>query len=116
MSLLRKLLLLFFPFFLFSVVKAQDLNWMLGNWNGTGNVQVNSKFKFTRTIIINSVSGQSFTGTKTNEINDHHHAKIVTSISGYFDKDQFYFKNGMVLYKKASSNRQWWDCSSCVPQ
>jgi len=116
MSLSKKLPLVFLLCFLISAGKAQNLGWMVGTWMGAENIQVSSSSKLTRTIAIDAVSGETFTGTKTNEVNDHSHAKIVTSISGYFTKDQFYFKNGVVLYKKESSSRQWWDCSSCVPQ
>ena len=116
MSLSKKLSLLCLSYFLVSVVTAQNLGWMIGTWMGAENIQMSSSSKLTRTIAINAVSGETFTGIKTNEVNDRGHAKIVTSISGYFNKDQFYFKNGVVLLKKESASRQWWDCSSCVPQ
>ncbi|MEO8711120.1 MAG: hypothetical protein ABI405_03300, partial [Parafilimonas sp.] len=85
---------------------------MLGTWNMTGN----AKSQVIRTIIIDSVSEENFAGTKTNEVNDRSHAKIITALSGNFNNRELYIQNGAVLYKKEPQNGKWLDCSFCTPE
>jgi hypothetical protein len=100
--------------FLFKFSNAQNLNWLVGKWNGTANNVNNSQL--IRTIVIDSVSGENFSGTRINEVKGHGNARIVTSISGHIDKEQVYLKTGTVLYKKEPPNGEWMDCSSCTPE
>ncbi len=92
-----------------------QLNWMLGTWNSNNNITIN-KSRLLKTIVIDSVSGENFAGTKTSELDDRSHARIVASISGSLNKEQLFMQTGAVLYKKEPSNGQWWDCSSCTPE
>jgi hypothetical protein len=68
------------------------------------------------TLIIDSVSGENFAGTKTIEFNDRSQARVVTSISGYVNKDQLYLRKVALLYKKDPPDGKTVDCSSCTPQ
>lgn len=113
---MKKILLLIVLFSSIVFVNAQNTSWLIGDWKGIESSQSSSKSRFTRTITISSVSGENFTGTKTNQVNDAGKAKIITSVSGYLNNGQIYLQNGAVLYKKQPSNGEWWDCSSCTPQ
>ena len=67
-------------------------------------------------MIIDSVNGTNFAGTRTNELQDRSRAKIVTSFSGYINNDRIYITNGNVIYKKEPPKGQWTDCSGCLPE
>jgi hypothetical protein len=110
----KKLLLLFALCSLCKSSNAQNLNWLVGKWDGIASNVNNSQL--IRTIVIDSVSGENFSGTRINELKGHGNARIVTSLSGRIDKDQVYLKTGTVLYKKEPPNGQWMDCSSCTPE
>ena len=112
MTRFKKLWFLFFLCFACIYSHAQNINWMLGTWNMTGN----AKPQVIRTIVIDSVSEQNFAGKKTNEVNDRSHAKIITALSGNFNNGQLYIQNGTVLYKKEPKNGKWLDCSFCTPE
>ncbi len=105
----KNILLLFFLFFLFTFSHAQDVKWMLGTWNGTG------KAHFTRTIVINSVNGNNFTGTRTNEADDRNHTKIITSLSGSINKEKIYMEDGEIIFKREPPHGKWLDCN-CTGQ
>ncbi|MEP6513422.1 MAG: hypothetical protein ABJA79_06110 [Parafilimonas sp.] len=105
----KNILLLFFLFFLFTFSHAQDVKWMLGTWNGTG------KAHFTRTIVINSVNGNNFTGTRTNEADDRNHTKIITSLSGSINKEKIYIEDGKIIFKREPPHGIWLDCN-CTAQ
>jgi len=113
----KKVGLLFFSFFLFIFSYAQDLKWILGTWKGTGTIYGSEyKTQFIRTLIIDSVYGDNFKGTRTNEADDRSHAKIITSFSGYVNKNKFHIQYGIILYKKEPPHGQWLDCSHCTPE
>jgi hypothetical protein len=87
---------------------------MLGRWIGTDNSDAATQIL--KTITIDSVDGANFSGKRTIEVKHGAKAKIITSISGYFDNGQFFIKNTKVLYKKDPPNGGWIDCSDCMPQ
>lgn len=113
MRIFNKIWLLFLLCFLCRLSKAQSLDWMLGTWNGTASSVNNAQS--VRTIIIDSVGGENFAGTRVSELKGSVHAKIITSLSGYIDKKNVYIKTGNVLYKKAPPRVELTDCSSCIP-
>ena len=96
---------------LYTFSNAQDITWMLGTWRG-----VVTEPLFTKNIVISSVSGRNFKGTKTNEINNHSHARVTTAISGYVRKDELFFQYGEVLFKKDPPGGKWWTCFYCTPE
>src|SRR5258706_9074227 len=100
----NKFRLLFFLFFLNSISYAQDINWMLGTWKAT------DKSDFIKTIIIDSVYGNNFTGTRTIEEKRHTRTKIITSLSGHFNKDELFMDDGENSYKKGNWAE---DCAHC---
>ncbi len=110
----KKLKLLLFSCFMYVCSHAQNINWLLGKWDGTGTNANNAEF--IRTIVIDSVSGENFSGTRTNELKGRNRAKIVTAFTGYMDKGLLYIKNVNVLYKKEPPNGEWMDCSGCLPE
>src|ERR1043165_7773462 len=110
----KKLNLLFFLCMLCMGSHAQNINWLLGKWDGTGTNANNAEF--IRTIVIDSINGENFSGTRTNELKGRNHAKIVTAFSGYMDKELLFIKNVQVLYKKEPPNGEWTDCSACLPE
>src|SRR5947208_1948 len=112
MSVLKKLGLLLFLLICFRVPYAQNINWMRGTWNGTGNARTS---QFVRTLVIESVAGNNFTGNRSKEANDHNHTKIVTAISGEISKDTFYIKDGAIIFKKDPPHSKWFDCTQCIP-
>ena len=114
MRILKKTWLLFLLCFVCSLSDAQNLNWLLGTWNGT--VSNVNNAQSIRTIIIDSVGGESFSGTRISELKGSVHAKIITAVSGYINKGHIYIKNGNVLYKKAPPRIELTDCSSCIPE
>ena len=114
MRICNKIYLLFILCFLCTSTNAQNLSWMLGTWNGTASSVNNAQS--VRTIIIDSVGGENFSGTRISELKGSVHAKIITSVSGYIDKERLYIKNGTVLYKKAPPRVELTDCSSCIPE
>jgi hypothetical protein len=111
MNKLKKVWLLFFLCFMVAYSQGQNIMWMIGTWEGTGDIPGTTKAHFIKTITIDSVSGENFIGKKTSEVDDRSHARIVTSIFGYYNQDQLNIQNGAVLYK----NGPWIDCSSCTP-
>src|SRR5215203_1243937 len=94
----KKLWLLFLSIFLFAFSYAQDIKWLMGSWTGTAPKK--GKIHFSKTIIIDSVYGENFTGTRSNEADDQNHTMIVTSLSGYVNAEKFYMKDEKILYKK----------------
>ncbi len=100
----KKLILLALFIIFYTITHAQYASWMMGTWKSTGGAD---------TIRINDVSVESFTGTKTSEINNAAHAKITISISGAFRGKGLYLQDGAVLHKEGSENGQWHDCSAC---
>ncbi|MBS1746419.1 MAG: hypothetical protein JST21_09650 [Bacteroidetes bacterium] len=97
-------------------VHSQNNTWLIGTWNGNGN-QVNGiKSQLIKMIVIESVDGETFAGSRTTEINDRYHAKIVTAVTGSLNDKEMTLQNGIVLFKKEPVKGQWWDCSSCTPQ
>jgi hypothetical protein len=110
----KKLWLLVLLCFAFTLSYAQNNNWMLGAWEGEGSSSNNAQF--IKTIVIDSVSGESFSGTLTSAIKNHSRFKIITSFSGSIDKDQLHITNGKVFSKKDPPNGEWTDCSSCLPE
>lgn len=110
----KKLFLLLCLFFGSIGSYAQNANWLMGTWHSPA-VSTN-KTQLIRTIDIDSVSGESFSGVKTSEFKGSGNAKIVTHLSGYISNEQFYIKNGAVLYKKETSSKGWTDCSGCTPE
>ncbi len=111
---IKKSCLLVLLCFVFTLSFAQNNNWMLGTWEGQGS-SANSA-QFIKTIVIDSVSGQSFSGTLTSAIKNHRRFKIITSFSGSIDKDQIHIANRKVFYEKDPPDGQWTDCSSCLPE
>ncbi|MEP6682255.1 MAG: hypothetical protein ABJA35_03305, partial [Parafilimonas sp.] len=111
MNKLKRLWLLLLLCLSFGFIHAQNISWMIGTWKGTGRIPGSTKTQFIRTITIDSVSGENFSGTRTNELDDRSHARIVTALFGYFNQDQLSIQNGAVIYK----NGPWIDCSSCTP-
>jgi len=107
----KTLWLLILSTFLVAGSYAQDMKWLLGTW--TGPVSKAGKFHMSRSIVIDSVSGENFSGTRTNEADDDNHTKIVTAINGHFNEDQFLMRIGEVLYKKDPPHDAWVNCSAC---
>src|ERR1044072_9771251 len=96
----KKIWLLILLCFASKLLVAQNANWLLGTWNGSGLDGNNSQFE--KTIVIDSIAGNNFSGTRTNEIKNRRHAKIVTSCSGSIDRELLYIKNVSVISKKES--------------
>ncbi|HEX5152340.1 MAG TPA: hypothetical protein VFW07_12890 [Parafilimonas sp.] len=106
---MRRRLILFALFIIFyTMTHAQYAGWMLGLWKNTGGTG-----SVTQTIQINDVTRESFTGTKTSEMNDGSHAKITISISGIFRGTGLYLHDGEALHKEGPENAQWYDCYAC---
>ena len=89
---------------------AQNLNWMLGTWNGKANI---NNLALIRTIFIDSIGGNSFSGTRSNELKGRHNIRIETWLSGSIDGSNLNIKNGLVLYRKDPPGGEWTDCSDC---
>jgi hypothetical protein len=100
----KKLILLALFIIFYTITHAQYASWMTGTWKSTGGAT---------TIQVNDVSNETFTGTKTIEINDGSHTKITISISGAFTGRGLNLQDGEILHKDESGNRQWPDCSPC---
>ena len=98
----KKLILLALFIIFYTVTPAQYASWMMGTWKSISGAA---------TIRINDVSVESFTGTKTSEINNG--SKITISISGSFKGRGLYLQDGEVLHKEPE-NAQWYDCSACT--
>ena len=100
-----KKIILLALFIIFYTITHAQYGWMMGTWKSRSEATT-LPANITNTIQINDVSGESFTGTKTSEIND---AKITISIAGFFRGKVLYLQNGEVV----SKNGQWDNCSSC---
>src|SRR5205809_1636855 len=109
----KKLILLASFIIFYTITHAQYAGWMMGTWKSRSGAATSSA-NVTNTIQIDDVSGESFTGTKTSEINDGSHAKITISISGAFRGKGLYLQNGQVLHKDETGNGQSYDCSGCT--
>ncbi|HVX25856.1 MAG TPA: hypothetical protein VHB70_05920 [Parafilimonas sp.] len=110
----KKIILLSLFIIFYTIIHAQDAGFMKGTWKSTsGATKVSGNI--INTIQIDDVSGESFTGTKTSEINDNSQAKITISISGFFSGKDLYLQNGAVVNKEPA-NRQWDDCSACTQE
>ena len=82
----------------YTITHAQSAGWMMGTWKNTKATTLSGIV--TSTIQINDVSGESFTGTKTSEINNGSHAKITISLAGFLKGKILYLQNGEVLSKE----------------
>ena len=109
----KKLILLALFIIFYTITHAQYAGWMMGTWKSTSGATTLSG-NVTNTIQINDVSGESFTGTKTSEINDG--AKITISISGFLRGKGLYLQNGAVVHREEPENGQWHDCSACTQE
>ena len=105
----KKLILLALFIIFYMTMHAQYAGWMMGTWKSISGATTPSG-NVTNTIQINDVSRESFTGTKTSEINN---AKITISISGAFRGKGLYLQDGAVVHKEGPENGQWHDCSAC---
>jgi hypothetical protein len=106
---MRKKLILIFLFIIFyTITHAQYERWMVGTWKSASGAAT-----VTNTIQIDDVSGESFTGTRTSEINGSH-AKITVSISGAFKATGLYLQDGALVHKEGPDNGQSHDCSACT--
>ncbi len=110
----KKIILLSLFIIFYTIIHAQDAGFMRGTWKSTTGAATVSG-NIINTIQIDDVSGESFTGTKTSEINDNSQAKITISISGFFSGKDLYLQNGAVVNKEPA-NRQWDDCSACTQE
>ena len=90
--------------------KAQNLNWMLGTWNGKANI---NNLQLIRTIFIDSIGDNNFSGTRINELKGRHNIRIETALSGNVDGQNLSIINGLVLYRKDPPGGEWMDCSDC---
>ena len=90
---------------------AQDTKWLLGTWNAP--VSKAGKFHMARSILIDSVYGENFSGTSSSEADDDNHTKIVTAIKGHFNENQFMMRIGEVLYRKDPPHNVWVNCTTC---
>jgi hypothetical protein len=108
----KKLLLLALFIISYTITHAQYASWMMGTWKSRGDA-ITPYGSVTKTIQVNNVSAESFTGTKTSEINNGLHAKIVVSIAGSFRGKGLYLQDGKVVNKEEAENGQWNDCSAC---
>ena len=105
----NKLQFLFLLLFPASISYAQDLKWMLGTWKETG-----KKNYLLKTIKIDSVYGNYFSGTREIEVNDRDHPKIITAVSGHLNATGFFMNDGKIVYKKDPPNGKWLgDCDNC---
>src|SRR5258706_12908090 len=95
----KKLILLALFIILYTITHAQYAGWMMGTWKSTSGATTLSG-NVTNTIQIDDISRESFTGTKTSEINDGSHAKITISISGAFKGKGLYLQDGAVVHKE----------------
>jgi hypothetical protein len=105
----KKIILLALLFIFYTITHAQNTGWMMGIWKSTGGITTPSR-NILNTIQINNVSGESFTGTKTSEINN---AKITISIAGFVKGKELYLQNGEVVHKEPET-AQLYDCSACA--
>jgi hypothetical protein len=108
----KKLILLALFIIFYTITHAQYAGWMMGTWKSTSGATTPSG-NVTSAIQINDVSEESFTGTKTSEINNGSHAKITIAISGAFRGKGLYMQDGAVVHKEGPENGQWHDCSAC---
>jgi hypothetical protein len=106
----KKIILLALFIIFYTITHAQSASWMIGTWKSTRATTLSGNI--TSTIQIDNVSGESFTGTKTSEINN---AKITVSIAGFVRGKDLYLQNGAVV-RKEPENGQWDDCSACTQQ
>ncbi len=107
----KSILLALFIIF-YTVTHAQYVSWMMGTWKSTSGATTLSG-NISNTIQVNDVTDESFTGTKTIEINDGSNAKTTISISGAFRGRGLYLQDGAVVHKDEPQNAQWHDCSAC---
>jgi hypothetical protein len=114
MNELKKPGLIFLCCFLFMFSHAQNIKWLLGTWQGAGSSENN--VQFIRTITVDSVDGNSFSGIQTSQIKNKTRFKIVTALLGSVDNAEIHVSNGTVIYKKDPPNGQWTDCSACLPE
>ena len=105
----KKIILLALLFIIYTITHAQNTGWMMGIWKSTSGTTTSSR-NILNTIQINNVSGESFTGTKTSEINN---AKITISIAGFVKEKELYLQNGEVVHKEPET-AQLYDCSACA--
>jgi hypothetical protein len=107
----KKVILLALFIIFYTIMHAQSADWMMGTWKSISGTTILSG-SVTNTIQIDNVSGESFTGTKTSEINN---TKITISIAGFIRGKDLYLQNGAVVHKEPE-NGQWDDCSACTQQ
>ncbi len=105
----KKRILLALFVFTYTITHAQNAGWMMGTWKNRSET-ITSLGSVINTIQINDVSGESFTGNKTSEVNN---AKITISIAGFVRGKDLYLQNGAVVHKEPE-NGQWYDCSACT--
>ncbi|HEY2727310.1 MAG TPA: hypothetical protein VGI61_09065 [Parafilimonas sp.] len=110
----KKIILLALFIIFYTITYAQNAEWMMGTWKSTSRTTTPSR-SVINTIQVNNVLGESFTGTKTSEINDGSHAKITISIAGFVRGKDLYLQNGEVV-RKEPQNAQWDDCSACTQE
>jgi hypothetical protein len=106
----KKIMLLVIFIIFYTITHAQKAGWIMGTWKST--IRTTASGSITSTIQIDNVSGESFTGTKTSEINN---AKITISIAGFVRGKDLYLQNGAVVHKEPE-NGQWDDCSACTQE
>ena len=64
----KKIILIALFIIFYTITHAQSADWMMGTWKSTGATTLSGNIA--STIQIDNVTGESFTGTKTSEINN----------------------------------------------
>lgn len=81
---------------------------MAGTWRGVATPALLAK-----EMVIDSVSGSAFSGTKTSLVKDRSRSRVTVAITGTVTEDALSFKYGNILYLKDPVNGKWWTCTDC---
>lgn len=81
---------------------------MAGTWQGVSNPPL-----LTKELVIDSINGSGFSGTKTNKVNNRSRAHVTVAVTGSITENNVYFKYGNVLDQKDPAHGKWWTCNNC---
>lgn len=108
----KKIILIALINFFYSAINAQNAGWMAGTWKTRAGA-INATGNANSSILIDNVSGESFTGTKTMAFYDGQNSKITITIAGFLRGKNLFLQDGQIV-KKEPANSQWHDCSACT--
>ncbi|MFT3750274.1 MAG: hypothetical protein QM768_18295 [Agriterribacter sp.] len=93
---------------------SQDINWMLGEWKGTGIVPGSLySTNYVRTLTVDKVVNNRFKGKLVSEVRDGKGTRQDIAFTGLYESGNLKFTYGTILYTKEPPYGQWWDCRDC---